>query len=122
MAVYIDGRRHGNREEFHKQKNQFSLNVKMTRLTRDGTAETASRDQICQARTGQGNIHFPCSADHEHSWRPYPGGLYSAIIGNDRVSCTTMCVCVCFLPIHSGHQVRWTYQPGSHRRKVTQDF
>ena len=30
-----------------------------------------------------------------------------------------MCVCVCFLPIHSGHQVRWTYQPGSHRRKVT---
>ena len=32
------------------------------------------------------------------------------------------CVCVCFLPIHSGHQVRWTYQPGSHRRKATQDF
>ena len=31
-------------------------------------------------------------------------------------------ICVCFLPIHSGHQVRWTYQPGSHRRKVTQDF
>ena len=33
-----------------------------------------------------------------------------------------VCVVVCFLPIHSGHQVRWTYQPGSHRRKVTQDF
>ena len=34
-----------------------------------------------------------------------------------------VCVCVCvFLPIHSGHQARWTYQPGSHRRKVTQDF
>ena len=31
----------------------------------------------------------------------------------------TMCVCVCFLPIHSGHQ--WTYQPGSHRRNVTQE-
>ena len=30
--------------------------------------------------------------------------------------------CLCFLPIHSEHQVRWTYQPGSHRRKVTQDF
>ena len=29
---------------------------------------------------------------------------------------------VVFFPIHSGHQVRWTYQPGSHRRKVTQDF
>ena len=36
--------------------------------------------------------------------------------------CVCICVCVCFLPIHSGHQVRWTYQPGSHRRKVTQDF
>ena len=34
-----------------------------------------------------------------------------------------MCVvCVCFLPIHSGHHIRWPYQPGSHRRKVTQDF
>ena len=31
-------------------------------------------------------------------------------------------VCVCFLPIHSGRQVHWTYQPGSHRRKVTQGF
>ena len=29
--------------------------------------------------------------------------------------CVCVCVCVCFLPIHSGHQVRWTYQPGSHR-------
>ena len=36
--------------------------------------------------------------------------------------CVCVCECVCFLPIHSGHQVRWTYQPGSHRRKVTQDF
>ena len=35
----------------------------------------------------------------------------------------TFCLFVCFLPIYSGHQVvRWTYQPGSHRRKVTQDF
>ena len=37
-------------------------------------------------------------------------------------SLCNVCACVCFLPIHSGHQVRWTYQPGSHRRKVTQDF
>ena len=32
-----------------------------------------------------------------------------------------VCV-VCFLPIYSERQVRWMYQPGSHRRKVTQDF
>ena len=24
---------------------------------------------------------------------------------------------MCFLPIHSGHQVRWTDQPGSHRQE-----
>ena len=27
------------------------------------------------------------------------------------LSLCSVCVCVCFLPIHSGHQVRWTYQP-----------
>ena len=31
-------------------------------------------------------------------------------------------VCVYFLPNYYGRQVRWMYQPGSHRRKVTQDF
>ena len=34
----------------------------------------------------------------------------------------TMPVCVCFLPIHSGHQVRWTYQPGSHRNFYPPSF
>ena len=29
---------------------------------------------------------------------------------------------VCFIDIYSGRQVRWMYQPGSHRRKVTQDL
>ena len=38
----------------------------------------------------------------------------------ETVVCSSLvCLCLCFLPIHSGHQVRWTYQPGSHRRKVT---
>ena len=39
---------------------------------------------------------FPCSADH-------------------------VCVCVCFLPVHSGHQVRWTYQPLDIPAGVTQE-
>ena len=43
-------------------------------------------------------------------------------LDDDSAKVKWMCVCVCFLPIYSGHQVRWTYQPGSHRRKVTQDF
>ena len=51
-------------------------------------------------------------------------GELSFLLGEPQIQYsgnTVQCV-VCFLPIHSGHQVRWTYQPGSHRRKVTQDF
>ena len=51
----------------------------MSRLTRDGTAEPVSRDQILRHTRGQGNINFPCSADHEQDWQPYPVDPYSAI-------------------------------------------
>ena len=51
----------------------------MSRLTRDGTAESVSRDQILRHVRGQGNIHFPCSADHEQDWQPYLVDPYSAI-------------------------------------------
>ena len=44
----------------------------MSRLTRDGIAEPVSRDQILRHERGQGNINFPCSADHEQDWQPYP--------------------------------------------------
>ena len=50
----------------------------MSRLTRDGTAEPVSRDQILRHARGQGNINFPCSADHEQDWQPYPVDPYSA--------------------------------------------
>ena len=34
-----------------------------------------------QARTGTaGEKTFPCSADHEQDWQPYPADQYSAII------------------------------------------
>ena len=57
----------------------FSLSMEMSRLTRDGTAEPVSRDQILRHARGQGNIRFPCSADHEQDWQPYPVDPYSAI-------------------------------------------
>ena len=56
---------------------RFSLSMEMSRLTRDGTAEPVSRDQILRRERGQGNIHFPCSADHEQDWQPYPADPYS---------------------------------------------
>ena len=51
----------------------------MSRLTRDGTAGPVSLDQILRRERGQGNVHFPCSTDHEQDWQPYPVDLYSAI-------------------------------------------
>ena len=58
---------------------RFSLSMEMSRLTRDGTAEPVSRDQILRYARGQGNVHFPCSADHDQDWQPYPVDPYSAI-------------------------------------------
>ena len=66
------------------------------------------------------------SALYHHQSQPehFPQLRTGGAIGpHVRTPCTVcVCVCVCFLPIHSGRQVRWTYQPGSHRRKVRQDF
>ena len=57
---------------------RFSLSMEMSRLTRDGTAEPVSRDQILRHARGQGNIYFSCSANHEQDWQPYPVDPYSA--------------------------------------------
>ena len=56
---------------------RFSLSMEMSRLTRDGTAEPVSRDQILRHERGQGNIHFPCWPDHEQDWQPHPVDPYS---------------------------------------------
>ena len=53
----------------------------MSRLTRDGTAEPVSRDQILRREErGQGFIDFPCSPDHEQDWQPYAVSPYSCYI------------------------------------------
>ena len=49
----------------------------MSRLTRDGTAESVSRNQILWRERGQGI--FSLSADHEQDRQPYPVDQYSAI-------------------------------------------
>ena len=40
--------------------------------TRDGTVEPISRDQILRCERGQGNIQFPCLADHDQDWQRHP--------------------------------------------------
>ena len=52
---------------------QPELSKEMSRLlTQDGTANPVSGDQILRREREQGIIHFPCSADHEQDWQPYP--------------------------------------------------
>ena len=49
----------------------------MSFLTRDGAAESVSRDQILRREQRvQGNIYFPCSADHVQYWQLYPVDPY----------------------------------------------
>ena len=45
---------------------------------RDGTAEPNSQDQILRRERRQGKWNFPCSADHEQDWQPYPVDAQSA--------------------------------------------
>ena len=51
----------------------------MSRLTRDGTVETVSGDQILRREQGQENNYFPCSADREQDWQPYPVDPYPCV-------------------------------------------
>ena len=59
----------------------------MNRLTRDGTAEPVSRDQIFRRERGQGNINFPCSSNHVQDWQPYPVGVTISV-------CVTVHSCI----------------------------
>ena len=58
----MDGRLRGTREEPRKQVLDSAWSVEMSKLTRDGTAEPVSRDQIPRRERRQGIIHFHCSA------------------------------------------------------------
>ena len=64
----------------------------MSRLTPDGTAEPVWRDQILRRVRGQGNIHLPCSVDHEQDWQLYPVDPYSAIC-DDHTYIHTVLLC-----------------------------
>ena len=51
---------------------RFSLSVENEQndAERDGRTRLARPNS--QARTGQGNMYIPCSADHEQDWQPDP--------------------------------------------------
>ena len=91
MAVlnkYMDAAAELGRNPVSKHQIQ-GLSTEMSRLTRDGTAEPVSRDQILRRRRGQRYINFPSSADHEQDWQPYPVGPYSCYMCDHTIPCMT---------------------------------
>ena len=63
----------------HQIQPEYSVEHEQADAGRDGRTSLVRSNS--QARTrGQGNIQFPCSADHEQNWQPYPVDLYSAIL------------------------------------------
>ena len=69
------------RNPVSKHQIQSEYGDEMSRLTRDGgTAEPVPRNQIIRRERKQRNLNFPCSADHEQDWQPYPVDPYSCYI------------------------------------------
>ena len=56
---------------------RFRLSVDDERADAERNGQTVSRDQILGRERKQGNIHFPCLADDEQDWQPYPVDPYS---------------------------------------------
>ena len=83
----------------------------MSRLARDGTAEPVSRDQILRRERGQGNIHFPCSADHVQDWQPYPVDPYSCYMCDHTIPfLKTLYLCPWSKPLYCKyHQILLDY-------------
>ena len=50
----------------------------MSGVTRDGTAEPASRETKFSGANGDREIYFSCSTDHEQDWQLYLVDPYSA--------------------------------------------
>ena len=79
----------------------------MSRLTRDGTAEPVSRDQILRRKHGRGNIHSPSSADHVQDWQPYSVDPYYSCYYCVTIHTYIHVLCVCVVCVFSSHPF-WT--------------
>ena len=56
---------------------RFSLSMEKDQADAGTGCRTRLARPKSQARTGQENVHFLCSADHEQDWQPYPVDPYS---------------------------------------------
>ena len=85
----------------------------MSRLTRDGTAEPVSRDQILRHARGQGNIIFPVqlTTSRIDNNLSYPVDPYSAICDDNTYIHTAYILQLAAMTIdssESAHDGGWT--------------
>ena len=88
----MNERRRGTREESRKQALDSAWSVEMSKLTRDGTAEPVSRDQMLRRERGQRIINYLCSvAGHEQDWQPCPvvKAIHTNIVLNTHIAGVT---------------------------------
>ena len=79
----------------------------MSRLTRDGTAEPVSRDQILRHARGQGNIIFPVQLTTSRIGSlTYPVGPYSAICDDHT-----------YIHTYGGQSRSWSAEQGKENKK-----
>ena len=92
---------------------------------REGANFTSSVSPVFKSRNCKYIFRFPLSRDRPRvPCRPGPEYCFCLIL-LDRHTRTVCCVvvCVCVLSFHLFWTLGlWTYQPGPHRRKVTEDF
>ena len=75
---------------YNKYNSTTSSHFGTVHVDRDTPMGDSGRAVYIRRERGQGNIHFPCSADHEQDWQPYPVDPYSCYtcdntyIHNDR--------------------------------------
>ena len=91
------------RNPVSKHQNQLEYGDEQADAGRD--CQTRSQDRILRRERGQGNNHFPCSADHVQDWQPYSVDPYSCYmcdhtyipvhIFNMKTFSFYVCVCVC---------------------------
>ena len=67
-------------------------------MGQDGRTRLAR--QILRRERRQGNVHFPCSTDHEQDWQPYPRLIHAllyllAILSSYSAECCTDYCCIC---------------------------
>ena len=75
-----NGRRRRNREESREEAPDSALSVENEQADAGRDGRTRLERPNSQTRTGtEKHFHFPCSADHEQDWQPYPVNVYSAM-------------------------------------------